>query len=91
MVDMECVTYIVDGINKNVNTPYLMHNKALADECFPEIKKRIPGIQVIKCDIRQWFVVTEQAQKKVVAQLNSEIDILRGRASELSKVVESIN
>lgn len=91
MVDMDHVGYLVKEIKKDINTPYLIHNEEVADELLPVIQKQIPGIWVIKNDIRQWFVVTTQAKRKVIKQLNQEIDEYRRKASELSKVVESLS
>jgi len=91
MVDMDHVGYLVKEIKKDINTPYLIHNEEVADELLPVIQKQIPGIWVIRYDIRQWFVVTTQAKRKVIKQLNQEIDEYRRKASELSKVVESLS
>ncbi|MEF9839438.1 MAG: hypothetical protein RR869_08770 [Lachnospiraceae bacterium] len=91
MIDYEHIEYIVKEIKKNINSPYSMANEELVNEILPVMKEKIPQIEMYQVDIRQWFIVTEKAKKKLIKVLTKEMEQYRKQASDLSKLVEKLN
>lgn len=91
MLDMEHIEYMVKEIQKNSNKPYQLSNEELVNEYLPEIQKKIPQVQVFKTDIRQWIVITEKAKKRLSVQLSNEMEQLRSKASEISRIIEQLS
>lgn len=89
-MEKEELEYTLKEIKRDPSRPYRMANEPLADEEYPYICKRIPGTQMIKCGIFQYFVTNEEAKKallKRLAQLRKEaLDELH----ELDKAIKEI-
>ncbi len=91
MVDSEHLQYVIKEISRNKNKPYGMNNEQLADELIQELKYIFPEAKLVKCDLGQWFILSDKANKKVIRIIEKSINKHEQILKDLKETLITLN
>lgn len=87
-MEKDILESIINSIQEKHGTPFRMANEKMADEAYPYLQERFPGIRIVKYDTNQWFFVGSRAQKKLLKNLKQ---MKEGKLAELEQLEAEIS